>query len=192
MCKTGRSNQQKFNWSQKPCNQTKTRLCWFKLQLQRDIQQKASNYHNNKNKVSLYREKNISDSFTAKDFTLNECLDWNGICGFTQWNYRSLRVEYYRLYHRSPMGAFLSTSDVAFARCRRSKTDSGFHAVDSALWNCQCMELGFLKKRFSGFHYMGRNALLDETYWRLDLPAISTAVSASNENTACGTRVRNG
>lgn len=54
------------------------------------------------------------------------------------------------------------------------------------------VELGFLKKRFPGFHYMGRNALLDETDGRLDLPAISTAVSASSENTACGTRVRNG
>lgn len=190
MCKTGRSNQQKFNWSQKSCSQTKRRLRWFKLQLQLDIQQKASNYHNNKNKVSLYREKNISDSFTAKDFTLNECLDWNGVCGFIQWNYRSLRVEYYRLYHRSPMGAFLSTSNVAFAQCRRSNwfwiPRGGLRTVELSV------ELGFLKKRFSGFHYMGRNALLDETYWRLDLPAISTAVSASNENTACGTRVRNG
>ena len=48
------------------------------------------------------------------------------------------------------------------------------------------VELGFLKKRFPVFRNAGRNVLLDETGGRLDLPAISTAVSASNENTACG------
>lgn len=114
----------------------KMKLCWFELQLQLGIQQKANDYHSKKNRASLYREKNICQLY-SKRFTLNECLDWNGVRGFIQWKYTSLRVEYYRLYHRWPMGAFFSTSNVAFARCRRSKTDSGFHGVDSTLcqWN---------------------------------------------------------
>ena len=57
--------------------------------------------------------------------------------------------------------------------------------LDSTAWTPRCVSGTWIpQEKISripecGFHFLGRNALLDETGGRLDLPAISTAVSAS-------------
>ena len=67
--------------------------------------------------------------------------------------------------------------------------------LDSTRWTPHCGTVSgtwIPQEKIFWIPLHGAKCFARRNILRLDLPAISTAVSASNENTACGTRVRNG